>query len=131
MNLIISKFQNDKCIDGIILVYSWANNRISKKDKDLIENLKNIFGKDIIKKRLKVIFTHRPIGEEYEIEKDKVEYKIKDTIELLNKMVSDKDIIFVNTHNTKSNKESFYPEIQKLLENFYETKGKHGSMYNE
>ena len=131
MDNIVSKFREDKSIDGIILVYSWTKNRISKKDKELIDKLKIIFGEDILKQRLKVIYTNRSTGEEFEAEKFKVDINIKKTIEFLDNMVTENDIIFVNTANIPNYVELFYPEIEKILKYFYDTKRKYGSMDNE
>ena len=131
MDILVSKFKEDKSIDGIILVYSWAKNRVSQKDIELIDKFKKIFGEDILKQRLKVIYTNRSTGEIFEAEKFKVEININKTKEILNNMVNEKDIIFVNTLNIPNNVKLFYPEIIKILECFYDTKKKHGSMDNE
>ena len=131
MDILVSKFKEDKSIDGIILVYSWAKNRVSQKDIELIDKFKKIFGEDILKQRLKVIYTYRSTGEIFEAEKFKVDIFIEKTKEFLNNMVNEKDIIFVNTLNIPNHVKLFYPEIKKILECFYETKKKYGSMDNE
>ena len=98
---------------------------------ELFYKFKKIFGEDILKQRLKVIYTNRSTGEIFEAEKFKVEININKTKEILNNMVNEKDIIFVNTLNIPNNVKLFYPEIIKILECFYDTKKKHGSMDNE
>ena len=131
MDILVSKFKEDKSIDGIILVYSWAKSRVSKKDIELIDKLKKIFGEDILKQRLKVIYTHRTTGEEFEDEKFKVDIFIEKTKEFLDNMVNEKDIIFVNTLNIPNYVKLFYPEIKKILKFFYKIKKNHGSMDKE
>ena len=130
MELIIKKFQNDNAIDGIILVYSFKKPRKTQKDQELIKNLITIFGIDILKIRLKVIITNRSTGEEFEYEKHKIETQTNDTIQMLDKMVDKEDIIFVNTADIPSYRKMFYPEIKKLIEQFYEIKEKNDSMNN-
>ena len=131
MEQIISKFQNDKAIDGIIFVYSFKKERRTKKDQELIQNLKKIFGDDILKTRLKVIITNCPTGEDFDYEKKKLEKQKKNTIIRLDKMISKEDIVFVNTLNSPSHKKIFYPEIENLLEQFYKVKIRLDSMNNE
>ena len=55
MNKIVKKFKDDNSIDGIILVYSFRNMRRVQKHQELVNNLIEIFGKDLLEKRLKVI----------------------------------------------------------------------------
>lgn len=119
MDIIISKFQNDKSIDGIILVYSFTKTRKVDKDKELIKNLKTIFGEDILKLRLKVIVTNRTYGPEFEEEKNKVEIQVRDIINLLNNLIDKNDIIFVNTCFIEDYIKEFYPQIKNLLDKFY------------
>ena len=131
MDKLIEKFQNDRAIDGIILVYNFKKPRKVSKDAELVNNLKKIFGEDIMKKRLKVIVINRSTGDEYEEEKYKVPKQRKDIITFLNSMVNEDDIIFVNTTYIKKYIDDFYPEIKKLLQKFYEIKKEHGSMDNQ
>lgn len=131
MDIIISKFQNDKSIDGIILVYSFTKTRKVDKDKELIKNLKTIFGEDILKLRLKVIVTNRTYGPEFEEEKNKVEIQVRDIINLLNNLIDKNDIIFVNTCFIEDYIKEFYPQIKNLLDKFYLIKNEHGSMDNQ
>jgi flagellar biosynthesis GTPase FlhF len=131
MDIIISKFQNDKSIDGIILVYSFTKTRKVDKDKELIKNLKTIFGEDILKLRLKVIVTNRTYGPEFEEEKHKVETQKRDITNLLNNLIDKNDIIFVNTCYIETYIKEFYPQIKNLLDKFYLIKNEHGSMDNQ
>ena len=131
MDIIISKFQNDKSIDGIILVYSFTKTRKVDKDKELIKNLKTIFGEDILKLRLKVIVTNRTYGPEFEEEKNKVETQTRDITNLLNNLIDKNDIIFVNTCYIETYIKEFYPQIKNLLDKFYLIKNEHGSMDNQ
>jgi len=131
MEQIISKFQDDKAIDGIILVYSFKKKRKTKKDQELINNLKKILGEDILKTRLKVIITNCPTEEKVDNEKQKIEKQTNDIINILDKMISKEDIVFVNTLNTSPHMKMFYPEIEKFLDQFYQAKMRLGSMNNE
>jgi flagellar biosynthesis GTPase FlhF len=131
MDIIISKFQNDKSIDGIILVYSFTKTRKVDKDKELIKNLKTIFGEDILKLRLKVIVTNRTYGPEFEDEKNKVETQTRDITNLLNNLIDKNDIIFVNTCYIETYIKEFYPLIKNLLDKFSLIKNEHGSMDNQ
>ena len=131
MDIIISKFQEDKLIDGIILVYSFTKTRKVDKDKELIKNLITIFGEDILRLRLKVIVTNRTFGPEFEDEKDKVETQTKDIIGLLNNLIDKNDLIFVNTCYIECYIKEFYPQIKNLLDKFYIIKSEHGSMDNQ
>ena len=130
MEQIISKFQNDRAIDGIILVYSFKKARKTQKDKELLTNLKKIFG-DILKTRLKIIITNRSTGEEFDYEKHKIEKQTNDLIKMLDKMICKEDIIFVNTLNTPTHMKLFYPQIENLLDQFYKVKVRFDSMNNE
>ena len=131
MEQIISKFQDDKAIDGIILVYSFKKQRKTKKDQELIKNLKKIFGEDILKTRLKVIITNCPTEEEFDNEKQKIEKQTNDIIKRLDQMIRKEDIVFVNTFNASPHMKMFYPEIEKILDQFYQAKMRFGSMNNE
>ena len=131
MEQIISKFQDDKAIDGIILVYSFKKQRKAKKNQELIKNLKKIFGEDILKTRLKVIITNCPTEEEFDNEKQKIEKQTNDIIKRLDQMISKEDIVFVNTFNASPHMKMFYPEIEKILDQFYQAKMRFGSMNNE
>ena len=122
MNTLIEKFQNDRSIDGIILVYSFTKPRKVSKDGELILNLKKIFGEDILKQRLKVIVTNRSTGKQFEKEKHKVQKQTKDIISFLDLKINEEDIIFVNTTYIQDYIDLFYPEIKKLLQKFYEIK---------
>jgi len=131
MEQIISKFQDDKAIDGIILIYSFKKQRKTKKDQELIKHIKKIFGEDILKTRLKVIITNCPTEEEFDNEKQKIEKETNDIIKILDKMISKEDIVFVNTLNASPHMKMFYPEIEKFLDQFYQAKMRLGSMNNE
>jgi predicted GTPase len=131
MENLIEKFQNDRAIDGIILVYNFKKPRKVSKDAELVNNLTKIFGKDILKQRLKVIVTNRSTGKEFTKEKHKIPKQKKDIITFLNSMVNEDDIIFVNTTYIEEYINDFYPEIKKLLQKFYEIKKEHGSMDNQ
>jgi len=131
MDIIISKFQNDRSIDGIILVYSFTKTRKVDKDKELLKNLKTIFGEDILKLRLKVIVTNRTYGPEFEDEKEKVDTQTKDIINLLDNLIDKNDVIFVNTCYIDCYIKEFYPQIKNLLNKFSIIKNEHGSMDNQ
>ena len=111
MDKIVNKFKNDNSIDGLILVYSFRNLRKLQKSKELLDNLKKIFGEDLLKSRLKVIFTNSVVGEERDNEDEKTERNIKVYIKnFLDNMVEEEDMIFVNTKIKR-----FRPIILDLL----------------
>jgi tRNA U34 5-carboxymethylaminomethyl modifying GTPase MnmE/TrmE len=125
MDKIVNKFKNDNSIDGLILVYSYRNLRKVQKSKELLDNLKQIFGEDLLQNRLKVIFTNSVVGEERDNEDEK-ERNIKVYIKnFLYNMVEEEDMIFVNTKIKR-----FRPIILDLLKKFLEIKRKDGSINN-
>ena len=125
MDKIVNKFKNDNSIDGLILVYSYRNLRKVQKSKELLDNLKQIFGEDLLQSRLKVIFTNSVVGEERDNEDEK-ERNIKVYIKnFLDNMVEEEDMIFVNTKIKR-----FRPIILDLLKKFLEIKRKDGSINN-
>ena len=129
MDKIVKKFKDDNSIDGIILVYSFRNMRRVQKHQELVNNLIEIFGKDLLEKRLKVIFTNSVIGEERDETDEILERKqINDTKEFLNYMVTDHEMIILNTK--KKFYDRFRPKIIELLNQIYNIKEKYGSINN-
>lgn len=127
MNLIVEKFQNDKSIDGMILVYSFKSPRKVKKHQELLKNLITTFGEDLLKSRLKVIFTNCTVGIERDNkEEQKEKIQKEDTKRFLLNMVGEDDMIFVNS------KMQFYKYFQQniidLFNNFLEIKRTYGSI---
>ena len=129
MDKIVKKFKDDNSIDGIILVYSFRNMRRVQKHQELVNNLIEIFGKDLLEKRLKVIFTNSVIGEERD-ETDEIleREQMNDAKEFLNCMVMDHEMIFLNTK--KKFYDRFRPKIIELLNQIYNIKEKYGSINN-
>ena len=129
MDKIVKKFKDDNSIDGIILVYSFRNMRRVQKHQELVNNLLEIFGKDLLEKRLKVIFTNSVIGEERD-ETDEIleREQMNDAKEFLNYMVMDHEMIFLNTK--KKFYDRFRPKIIELLNQIYNIKEKYGSINN-
>lgn len=129
MNQIVKKFQEDNAIDGIILVYSFRPPRRIQKHRELVNNLLKIFGKDLLEKRLKVIFTNSTVGEERDEEEEKKErIQVNDTKEFLNNLIKEDEMIFLNS------KKNFYvkfrPKIIELFNQIYDIKKKYGSINN-
>lgn len=127
MNLIVEKFQNDKSIDGMILVYSFKSPRKVKKHQELLKNLITTFGEDLLKSRLKVIFTNCTVGIERDnIEEQKEKIQKEDTKRFLLNMVGEDDMIFLNS------KMQFYKYFQQniidLFNNFLKIKRTYGSI---
>ena len=126
MDKIVNKFKNDNSIDGLILVYSYRTKIKVQKGKELLDNLKQIFGEDLLQSRLKVIFTNSVVGEEKDKYEDERERKLKVYIKnFLDNMVEEEDMIFVNTKIKR-----FRPIILDLLKKFLEIKRKDGSINN-
>ena len=129
MNLIVKKFQEDNSIDGIILVYSFRVPRRVQKHRELVNNLIKLFGKDLLKKRLKVIFTNSTVGEERDEDDEKKEREqMNDTKEFLNHIVTDNEMIFINSKKIFYNE--FRSKIIELLTQIYDIKNKYGSINN-
>ena len=126
MDKIVNKFKNDNSIDGLILVYSYRTKIKVQKGKELLDNLKQIFGEDLLQSRLKVIFTNSVVGEEKDKYEDERERKLKVYIKnFLDNMVEEEDMIFVNTKIKR-----FRSIILDLLKKFLEIKRKDGSINN-
>ena len=129
MDKIVKKFKDDNSIDGIILVYSFRNMRRVQKHQELVNNLIEIFGKDLLEKRLKVIFTNSAVGEERdEIEEKKERQQMNDTKEFLDYMIMEHEMIFLNSK--KKFYDRFVKEIIELLNQIYNIKEKYGSINN-
>ena len=129
MNLIVKKFQEDNSIDGIILVYSFRVPRRVQKHQELVNNLIKLFGKDLLEKRLKVIFTNSTVGEERDEDEEKKErIQMNDTKKFLNHIVTDNEMIFINSKKIFYNE--FRSKIIELLTQIYDIKNKYGSINN-
>ena len=88
MKKIVDKLSSDDSIDGIILVYSFREPRKVQKDQELRDNLYKIFGEDLLKERVKIIFTSCSTGEERDEEEiEKEEIQKKDIKNFLSKIV--------------------------------------------
>jgi len=129
MNLIVKKFQEDNSIDGIILVYSFRDPRRVQKHQELVNNLIKLFGKDLLEKRLKVIFTNSTVGVERDKdEEEKERIQMNDTKKFLNHIVTDNEMIFINSKKIFYNE--FRSKIIELLTQIYDIKNKYGSINN-
>jgi len=102
-------------------VFNFANLRKGPEYKNLIQKLKEIFGTEILKQRLKIVFTEAKYGDEYEQEKEEIQ--INDMINLIGDDIIERDdMIFVNTHIKLIRKYNFFDKIIKLIEKFHEIK---------
>ena len=129
MNQIVKKFQEDNAIDGIILVYSFREPKRYQKHRELVNNLLKIFGKDLLEKRLKVIFTNSTVGEERDkLEEEKERIQVNDTKEFLNNLIKEDEMIFLNSK--KNFYDKFRPKIIELFNQIYDIKKKYGSINN-
>ena len=129
MNQIVKKFQEDNAIDGIILVYSFREPKRYQKYRELVNNLLKIFGKDLLEKRLKVIFTNSTVGEERDkLEEEKERIQVNDTKEFLNNLIKEDEMIFLNSK--KKFYDKFRPKIIELFNQIYDIKKKYGSINN-
>lgn len=126
MDKIVEKFKNDS-IDGIILVYSFRDPRRVQKHKELINNLKKIFTKDLLEERLKIIFTNCTVGDEHDQKEEKKERnQMEDAKKFLDLNIKVNEMIFVNTKEIFLNK--FFPKIANLLKQIYDIKRRSGSI---
>lgn len=123
-------FVNDKSIDGILFVFNFKETRKDQQYKNIIQKLKDIFGTEILKQRLKIIFTNAEYGEEYDPEKEEIQ-----TNEMINLIGDDiigkNDMIFVNTHKAIIKKYKYFDKIIELIETFNKIKKEFGSMDNQ
>ena len=128
MSYIIDLFKDDADIDGIIFVFNFKDVRKDQRYKELIKNLRDIFGMDVLKKRLKIIFTNAAHGVEYN--KDKEEKQREQMVEFIGKEIILKDdMIFINTHENLIN--NYMEDIIGLFRKFNEIKKMYGSMDNQ
>jgi predicted GTPase len=127
---IVDLFATDKSIDGIILVINFKETRKGQQYKDIIQKLKDIFGSEVLKQRLKIVFTNAEYGEEYDPEKEEIQ-----TNEMINligdNIIGKNDMIFVNTHKNIIKKYKYIDKITNLIENFNKIKKEFGSMDNQ
>jgi predicted GTPase len=127
---IVDLFATDKSIDGIILVINFKETRKGQQYKDIIQKLKDIFGSEVLKQRLKIVFTNAEYGEEYDPEKEEIQ-----TNEMINligdNIIGKNDMIFVNTHKNIIKKYKYIDKITNLIEKFNKIKKEFGSMDNQ
>ena len=127
---LVDLFATDKSIDGIILVINFKETRKGQQYKDIIQNLKDIFGSEVLKQRLKIVFTNAEYGEEYDPEKEEIQ-----TNEMINligdNIIGKNDMIFVNTHKNIIKKYKYIDKITNLIEKFNKIKKEFGSMDNQ
>lgn len=123
-------FVNDKSIDGILFVFNFKETRKDQQYKNIIQKLKDIFGTEILKQRLKIIFTNAEYGEEYDPEKEEIQ--INEMINLIgDDIIGKNDMIFVNTHKAIIKKYKYFDKIIELIETFNKIKKEFGSMDNQ
>ena len=127
---LVDLFATDKSIDGIILVINFKETRKGQQYKDIIQKLKDIFGSEVLKQRLKIVFTNAEYGEEYDPEKEEIQ-----TNEMINligdNIIGKNDMIFVNTHKNIIKKYKYIDKITNLIEKFNKIKKEFGSMDNQ
>jgi predicted GTPase len=127
---IVDLFATDKSIDGIILVINFKETRKGQQYKDIIQKLKDIFGSEVLKQRLKIVFTNAEYGEEYDPEKEEIQ--ANEMINLIgDNIIGKNDMIFVNTHKNIIKKYKYIDKITNLIEKFNKIKKEFGSMDNQ
>ena len=125
-------FVDDLSIDGIIFVFNFTDKKKGQEYKNLIQKLKELFGTEILKQRLKIVFTNAKYGLEYEKEKEEIQAN-----QMINLIGSDiigrNDMIFVNTHNKliKHKEYKYFDKITELIEKFNKIKKDFGSINNQ
>ena len=112
------------------MVINFKETRKGQQYKDIIQNLKDIFGSEVLKQRLKIVFTNAEYGEEYDPEKEEIQ-----TNEMINligdNIIGKNDMIFVNTHKNIIKKYKYIDKITNLIEKFNKIKKEFGSMDNQ
>ena len=127
---IVDLFATDKSIDGIILVINFKETRKGQQYKDIIQKMKDIFGSEVLKQRLKIVFTNAEYGEEYDPEKEEIQ--ANEMINLIgDNIIGKNDMIFVNTHKNIIKKYKYIDKITNLIEKFNKIKKEFGSMDNQ
>ena len=125
-------FVNDLSIDGIIFVFNFTDKRKGQQYKNLIQKLKELFGTEILKQRLKIVFTNAKYGLEYEEEMEEIQ--ANEMIKLIGSdIIGRNDMIFVNTHIKliKHDEFKYFDKITELIKQFSIIKEKFGSMDNQ
>lgn len=125
-------FVNDLSIDGIIFVFNFTDKRKDQQYKNLIQKLKELFGTEILKQRLKIVFTNAKYGLEYEEEMEEIQ--ANEMIKLIGSdIIGRNDMIFVNTHIKliKHDEFKYFDKITELIKQFSIIKEKFGSMDNQ
>ena len=112
------------------MVINFKETRKGQQYKDIIQKLKDIFGSEVLKQRLKIVFTNAEYGEEYDPEKEEIQ-----TNEMINligdNIIGKNDMIFVNTHKNIIKKYKYIDKITNLIEKFNKIKKEFGSMDNQ
>ena len=125
-------FVIDLSIDGIIFVFNFTDKRKDQQYKNLIQKLKELFGTEILKQRLKIVFTNAKYGLEYEEEMEEIQ--ANEMIKLIGSdIIGRNDMIFVNTHIKliKHDEFKYFDKITELIKQFSIIKEKFGSMDNQ
>jgi hypothetical protein len=125
-------FVIDLSIDGIIFVFNFTDKRKGQQYKNLIQKLKELFGTEILKQRLKIVFTNSKYGLEYEEEMEEIQ--ANEMIKLIGSdIIGRNDMIFVNTHIKliKHDEFKYFDKITELIKQFSIIKEKFGSMDNQ
>ena len=125
-------FVIDLSIDGIIFVFNFTDKRKGQQYKNLIQKLKELFGTEILKQRLKIVFTNAKYGLEYEEEMEEIQ--ANEMIKLIGSdIIGRNDMIFVNTHIKliKHDEFKYFDKITELIKQFSIIKEKFGSMDNQ
>ena len=125
-------FVNDLSIDGIIFVFNFTDKKKGQEYKNLIQKLKELFGTEILKQRLKIVFTNAKYGLEYEEEMEEIQ--ANEMIKLIGSdIIGRNDMIFVNTHIKliKHDEFKYFDKITELIKQFSIIKEKFGSMDNQ
>lgn len=125
-------FVDDKSIDGIIFVFNFASPRKGPEYKNLIQKMKEIFGIEILKQRLKIVFTNAKFSFEYDPNKEEIQ--TNDMIRLFgDDIIGRDDIIFVNTDSNLIRRKElkYFDRIIEIIEKFNKIKKQFGSMDNQ
>ncbi len=130
---IVDFIKKKKNITALCFVYNYTVQRKTSKDRELINNIVEVFGKEAVKRRLFFIFTNSPEPEDIDREEEiKMNSQKSGIIKLFGEKLEgdfNPNFYFVNTkYNPKFNR-LFQPTIDDLINEINNVKTTYGTMH--